>query len=147
MVLSAIKNLSPKTLPAKNTAEKAKTDKKPESASQYRSVRNGFIFGAGAGLGDGLATVLSARYSIKKNLAEYSNYSFADKKNAVANLHAQGINVKTYKSELAKVYNKPLPKVMAKRALMYGAITAAVGLGIDLYKNHNKPKVENTQNK
>lgn len=144
MVLSAIKSVIPKpatTTPKvvdNTTTQQTQTTNQTFTKLGFKSTGNGILFGICAGIGDGFATVYSARSSAKKAVEEYKNYSFAEKKSAIAGLHAKGVNVKEYKEYIKGLHNLSMPKVMAKRALIYGTAIGLFGLAIDTYRHYKE---------
>lgn len=107
-----------------------------KSTPSYKATKNGLIFGISAGLGDGFATVYSNKKNIKKSLAEYKGYSFSQKKEALKEiLNIKGMTLKKYKNFINKEMNVSIPKVMLKRALLYGSVLGLIGLGVDAYSN------------
>ncbi len=112
---------------------------------KHKGLTNGIIFGIGAGLGDGFATVYSTKNNIKKSLAEYKGYSFSEKKEAIKGiLNIKGMTVKKYKDFIQKEMNVSMPKVMLRRALLYGSVLGLIGLGVDAYSN-KKDKATKTK--
>ena len=145
MVLSAIKSVipkpattTPKVVGNTTTQQTQTTTNQTFTKSGFKSTGNGILFGICAGIGDGFATVYSARSSAKKAVEEYKNYSFAEKKSAIAGLHAKGVNVKEYKEYIKELHNLSMPKVMAKRALIYGTAIGLFGLAIDTYRHYKE---------
>ena len=144
MVLSAIKSVIPKpatTTPKvvdNTTTQQTQTTNQTFTKSGFKSTGNGILFGICAGIGDGFATVYSAKSSAKKAVEEYKNYSFAEKKSAIAGLHAKGVNVKEYKEYIKGLHNLSMPKIMAKRALIYGTAIGLFGLAIDTYRHYKE---------
>lgn len=145
MVLSAIKSVipkpattTPKVVNNTTTQQTQTTTNQTFTKSGFKSTGNGILFGICAGIGDGFATVYSARSSAKKAVEEYKNYSFAEKKSAIAGLHAKGVNVKEYKEYIKGLHNLSMPKVMAKRALIYGTAIGLFGLAIDTYRHYKE---------
>ncbi len=111
---------------------------------KHKGLTNGIIFGVGAGLGDGFATVYSTKNNIKKSLAEYKGYSFSQKKEALKEiLNIKGMSLKKYKDFIQKEMNVSMPKVMLRRALLYGTVLGLIGFGVDAYSN-KKDKVTKT---
>ena len=150
MVLSAIKSVipkpattTPKVVNNTTTQQTQTTTNQTFTKSGFKSTGNGILFGICAGIGDGFATVYSARSSAKKAVEEYKNYSFAEKKSAIAGLHAKGVNVKEYKEYIKGLHNLSMPKVMAKRALIYGTAIGLFGLAIDTYRHYKDLKEVN----
>ena len=110
-----------------------------KSTSSYKATKNGLIFGIGAGLGDGFATVYSTKNNIKKSLAEYKGYSFSQRKEALKEiLNIKGMTLKKYKDFIRKEMSVSMPKVMLRRALLYGSVLGLIGFGIDKYQGYNK---------
>ncbi len=110
-----------------------------KSTPSYKATKNGLIFGIGAGLGDGFATVYSTKNNIKKSLAEYKGYSFSQKKEALKEiLNIKGMTLKKYKDFIRKEMSVSMPKVMLRRALLYGSVLGLIGFGIDKYQGYNK---------
>lgn len=145
MVLSAIKSVipkpattTPKVVDNTTTQQTQTTTNQTFTKSGFKSTGNGILFGICAGIGDGFATVYSARSSATKAVEEYKNYSFAEKKSAIAGLHAKGVNVKEYKEYIKGLHNLSMPKVMAKRALIYGTAIGLFGLAIDTYRHYKE---------
>lgn len=116
-----------------------------KSTPSYKATKNGLIFGISAGLGDGFATVYSTKNNIKKSLAEYKGYSFSQKKEAIREiLKIKGMSVKKYKDFIQKEMSVSMPKVMLRRALLYGSVLGLIGLGVDVYSN-KKNKASKTK--
>lgn len=110
-----------------------------KSTPSYKATKNGLIFGISAGLGDGFATVYSTKNNIKKSLAEYKGYSFSQKKEALKEiLKIKGMSVKKYKDFIQQEMSVSMPKVMLRRALLYGSVLGLIGFGIDKYQGYNK---------
>lgn len=110
-----------------------------KSTPSYKATKNGLIFGISAGLGDGFATVYSTKNNIKKSLAEYKGYSFSQKKEALKEiLNIKGMTLKKYKDFIRKEMSVSMPKVMLRRALLYGSVLGLIGFGIDKYQGYNK---------
>lgn len=148
MSLSEIKNIIPKFSTTKQQAVESHSRKQTQATtktnstkSQFKSTSNGVIFGICAGIGDGIATVYSAKNSVKKAIDEYKNYSFSEKKAAITGLHSKGVSVKEYKEYINSLHNLSMSNVMLKRAAIYGTAIGLFGLAIDTYRHYqNKQK-------
>lgn len=108
--------------------------------SLYRNARYGASFGAGIGLGDGFLSSVLIKRDIRNTMNGYRSFTFEQKRKAVSGLHNQNMTVRRYKEFANKILNMSIPKTMLKRALLYGGITAAVGMVIDVCKNKKSDK-------
>ncbi len=128
-----------------SSIKKDNTNNKVKPTPTYKATKNGLVFGISAGLGDGFATVYSNKNNIKKSLAEYKGYSFSQKKEALKEiLNIKGMTLKKYKDFIQKEMNVSMPKVMLKRALLYGTVLGLIGFGVDAYSN-KKDKASETK--
>ena len=129
-------NTKTSQLQANSSIKNDANNNQVKSTPTYKATKNGLVFGISAGLGDGLATVYSTKNNIKKSLAEFKAYSFSQKKEAVKEiLKIKGMTIKKYKDFIQKEMNVSMPKVMLKRALIYGSVLGLIGAGIDTYSN------------
>lgn len=106
----------------------------------YRSARYGASFGVGIGLGDGFLSSVLVKRDIRNTMNGFKNFTYEQKKQAVKGLHNQNMTVRQYKEFANKILNISTPKTMLKRALLYGSITAAAGMILDIYKKLGKNK-------
>lgn len=108
--------------------------------SLYRTARYGASFGAGIGLGDGYLSSVLVKRDIRNTMNGFKNFTYEQKKQAIRGLHNQNMTVRQYKEFANKILNMSTPKTMLKRALLYGSITAAAGMILDIYKKLRKNK-------
>ena len=138
-------NNKPSQLQTNSSIKNNANNSQVKPTPSYKATKNGLIFGISAGLGDGFATVYSNKKNIKKSLEEFKGYSFSQKKEAINQImNIKGMTLKKYKDFIQKEMNVSIPKVMIRRALLYGSILGLIGLGVDAYSN-KKDKATKTK--